>query len=303
MQQPLVFASLAAPGATERAAFMLVESIRAFGGAYSNSPVLILYPRVGPGLSHATQARFTDLGAETISFDIPLERLTFPFASKVYGAGAAEEAAISRGALLCWMDPDSLVLREPGALILEPAAALGYRPVDKVLIGSPYEAPLDDFWMQIYSECGVHEHSVFPMAASVDDVVLRPYFNAGMLVVRPERGLLGSWGVQFKRLHGLAKFEPFYQAQELYRLFMHQAVLAGTILASLGRHEIQELPYTVNYPLHLHPDYPATRRPHTISEIITCRYDTAFDADDWRSLPIEEPLRAWLEARIARRRI
>ena len=72
-----------------------------------------------------------------------------------------------------------------GELLLSPDEALGYRPVDHTMIGSPFDEPLDPFWSLIYEHCSVPAERVFPMTASGDHRVLRPYFNAGMQVVDP----------------------------------------------------------------------------------------------------------------------
>jgi hypothetical protein len=82
------------------------------------------------------------------------------------------------------------------------------------------------------------------------------------------------------------------------RLFFHQAVLAGTLLATLMREQIAELPLTVNYPLHLHERVPKEWRPASLREVESCRYESVFDHDDWANrVPVHDDLRAWLEAR------
>ena len=133
----------------------------------------------------------------------------FPFAVKVFAAAAAESLARGQADYLAWMDSDSIVVSEPKALLLSDGKDLGYRPVDHTLIGSPYDAPIDRFWESIYRHCGVPESRgfPFPMVTSVDERRIRPYFNAGLLVVRPERGLLQSWRERFHRLYGEACFE------------------------------------------------------------------------------------------------
>ena len=133
------------------------------------------------------------------------------------------------------------------------------------------------------------------MMTSVDERRIRPYFNAGLLVVRPARGLLQLWRDQFHRLHGAACFEEFYRRDVLYCIFFHQAVLAGTVLSSVEQQELQKLPHLVNYPLHMHADYPADRRPATMNELITGRYDVFFEDANWREVfPAQEPLKSWL---------
>ena len=193
------------------------------------------------------------------------------------------------------MDRDSIVLQEPRELHLPQDKVLGYRPVDHTLIGSPYDSPVDDFWSLVYRLCDVPADRLFPMMASVDEKVIRPYFNAGMLVVRPERKLLRSWAENFARFYLAPPFEPFYKQDILYRIFIHQAILTGTILSRLKQGELHQLPHLINYPLHMHSSYPADRRPARMNDLVTCRCDTFFhDRSFETDIAIDEPLKGWL---------
>jgi hypothetical protein len=135
------------------------------------------------------------------------------------------------------------------------------------------------------------------MTGSVDENVIRPYFNAGFLDVRPERGLLRAWRDNFERLYLQDDFKTFYQKDDLYAIFVHQAVLAGTLLNKLERQELYEFHHHVNYPLHMHDDYPASRRPVYVNDLVSLRYEQIFQKPDWKDrIPLKPPLTAWLEA-------
>lgn len=289
------FACLATAGEMEKQVLLLARSIRTFAGRYASSPILVLIPQGTPELSHETLVELTDLEVHLVRFDVDPAVLAFPFGTKVIAAAAAESHATSQAGLLVWMDSDSIVIREPGALLIDENKALGYRPVDHTLIASRYADPLDDFWRLIYHECAVSDQSIFPMTTSVDRVQIRPYFNAGMLVVRPENGLLVQWANSFARLFLQPAFSVIFKQNQLYKIFFHQAVLAGIILSTLPHKAMQMLPYRVNYPLHMTASYPVEYRPTTMNELITCRYDIAFEEDEWpETIMIEEPLKSWL---------
>ena len=138
------------------------------------------------------------------------------------------------------------------------------------------------------------------MQTIVDEQLVRAYFNAGLLVVRPERGLLRTWQADFDNLYHLPEFEAFYQQDELYEIFMHQAVLAGSILSSLKPVEFQQLPFEMNYPLHLHTRVTASRRPISLNQLITCRYEDYaefFGSPEVDELiQIDKSLKDWLQA-------
>ena len=235
-----------------------------------------------------------DVGIET--FKTSEAAREFPFAAKVHAAAAVEKLCTDSCEQLAWMDTDSLVLREPTPLLLPAGKVVGYRPVDHTLIGAPWEEPLHEVWTQLYADCGVEEKHLFPMCASVDERMLRPYFNAGLMVVRPERSLLQSWAEMFTELHQRQFYRGWYERERLYAIFMHQMVLACMLITRCEERKFQLLPHLVSFPLHMHRDYPAARRPESLAEVVTCRHDRYLDGDEWKSDPfIPKEMRVWIE--------
>jgi hypothetical protein len=290
----LTFAFMTAPGPLERQGVLLARSIRAFAGELAQTPLITAVPNTARPLTPETSEAFIDLDVRQKPFAIDDDVRTFPFAAKVSAAAAAE--SVAETAVLAWLDTDSLFINPPTGL-LPPGKQLGYRPVDHLLIGSRWDQPPSPFWRQIYADCDVDAADLWPMTTSVDEVTIRPYFNAGMLVVRPERRLLQTWRDDFARLYRRPVYDRFYQKDRRYTIFMHQAVLAGTLLRELSREAMVKLPHQVNYPLHMHTIYPQERRAQRINDLISCRYDTLADDPAWhRRFPIEDPLRSWLEA-------
>jgi len=248
-----------------------------------------------------TQDQFAALNVRLQAFEIDRNALRFPFASKVYASAAAESLADDQSEILVWIDRESLVIREPRQMLLKHGKKLACRPVDHILIGSPYDQPLDPYWEFVYHSCGVKESDIFPMITSADQIKIRPYINAGMLVVRPEISLLRNWRDTFQRLYQDSCLMDFYQQNRLYEIFTHQTILAGSILSALKQAEIKELNYLVNYPLHMHSQYPSDRRPKYINDLISFRYETIFDDPDWgTAYPVREPLKSWLAERVSR---
>lgn len=292
----MTVAFVAAPGRSASQALLLARSIRAFGGALADMPVWAFVPNETDQLAKSIRAELQALGVVLVPFALDPLAANFPFAGKVYAAAEAERQACDRSAVLAWMDTGSMVIQEPAALCLERDITFGYRPVDHTLIGSPYEDPPDDFWRLVYRRCGVPEERLFPMTTSVDLKQIRPYFNAGMLVVRPEQRPLRLWRDYFEQLYRRPEFTEFYSQETLFRIFFHQAVLAAAILVSTAPAKMRELPYQVNYPLHMHEDYPANIRPARLNDLITCRYEQFFDDTQWPDqITVDEPLKGWLE--------
>lgn len=277
-------------------ACLLAESIRAFAGRYSGGPIWVLVAGKVGRLSDRARQAFDRLEVRTIHFQFDADLRAFPFAGKVLGAAAAEQQAIEQTSYLAWMDPDSLVIQEPHAFVLGAGKDLGCRPVDHILIGSPYDQALDPFWRAIYQLCDVSPDQIFPMTTSTDQIKIRPYINAGLLIVRPEVRLLSKWRDRFGQSLATDRFEPFFEQKLLYKIFLHQAILAGVILTELRPEQIAVLPHLVNYPLHMHQETPKERRPGRMNELISGRYDTFFKQPAWSDVfPSDQPLRDWLD--------
>ena len=298
----LVVASVVYPAeGSERQAVLLADSIRTFGGALAQAPLWWFVPdyggqadgQAGPSLSSPTRDRLQALGVELIPFEIDAGVARFFFAGDLAAAGRAEERAAGQARHLAWLTTNTLVLQEPQHFLLDQAAPVGYRPVHHTNVGSPYHEPLDPFWTAVYRHCGVPDERVFPMKTHVDEATLRPYVNAGHLVVRPEAGLLRAWHDVFFRAYRRPEFEAFYRQDRRYVIFVHQAILSAVLLAALDGERMQELPATYNYPLHLYAQDATGGRPSALEELVTCRYEDWSDLEPL-PLPAAERYRVWL---------
>jgi len=294
----LIFSTLLGDKGDASRTLLLAESIRAFAGDLSSAPIWVFLSKSVEQLSNQSRAQFDALEVDLHPFQVDSQAASFPFAKKVVASAAAETLAAGKTALLIWMDPGSMVINEPRGLLLEAEEKLGCRPVDHLLIGPAFDKPLDPFWQSIFADCGVRQEALFPMTTSTDQVEMYPYINAGMLVVRPENKLLRLWRDKFLEMYFQPRYQDFYRSNRLYRIFIHQAVLAGCILSTFKQADIVELPYLVNYPLHMHTQYPIDRRPRFINELVSFRYEDFFTDPNWQEvIQVKEPQKSWLEDR------
>ena len=225
--------------------------------------------------------------------------LRFPLGGDVVAAAQAESKAHNQANLLAWLGTNTVVLQEPKDFILPHDKTLGYRPVHHLLIGSRYDEPLDPFWTLIYRCCKVPENRVFPMTTHVDGTRIRPYFNAGLLVTRPKRNLLQAWRDTFLRVYQTPSLQKYYQKDEQYSVFIHQAVLSGVILSTLRTDEIQELPPTYNYPVHLYEQDVTDHRPSSLEELVTFRHERFYTDPQWiNKMPAKKRLKQWIDTRL-----
>lgn len=295
----LIFACHLGTGESEREALKLARTIRTFGGEFCFNPIWMLSTRTEQELSQAAREELFSLGARLVWFEEDASMGEVPFSSYVSAASIAESLAQGQTSLLVWLAENTLVFQPPARFLLPPGKSLGACPVHLQLLGSDFASQPDDFWHLIYHACHVEQEHIFAMQTLVDAKTVRAYFNAGLLVVRPERGLLRSWQKHFHQLAVLPEFEGFFQRDELYGLFMHQAVLAGTILASLRQNEIEFFPQDYNYPLHLHHAVEHALQPETLGTLVTCRYEEFHDLfGDQAVLPpmdVEDHLQRWFD--------
>jgi hypothetical protein len=295
----LVFATISAPGSLTKETLLFIDSLRAFGEDFADYTFIILIPNaIGP-LSDEVREKYSALNARLIPFHVVENWKKFPFASLVYASAEAEKQVEGKSEILVWMLQDTLVIRPPREFSLREGIGFAYRPVHHTLVGSVYEKPLDDFWTLIYRHCGVTEDRVFPMETCVRDYTIRPYFNAGMLVVRPAEGVLRKWRDHFDRMYHHSDFEPFYEKDIRYKIFMHQAVLTGVVLNTFEQDKLQELPEAINYPLHLHDEYPPEHQPEALNDLITCRYEGVNELPGFlKKIQTREPLKSWLNEKL-----
>ncbi|MFX1540732.1 MAG: hypothetical protein ACFFBX_08155 [Promethearchaeota archaeon] len=294
--EQLIFTTVTFPQkSSETNTLLLVESIRTFAGNLSEKPIWVFTPKSSQQISTSTKDRLEGLDAKIISFELDESKLPFFFADTIQIIAFAESIAERNTALLAWLDANTLVLNEPKDFLLSDDKSLGYRPVHHTLIGSRYDEPLDPFWTQIYRSCQVPQDRVFPMVTHVDATQVRPYFNAGFLITRPTNRLFRIWHDTFFELYKKAECAEFYQQDKRYEIFVHQAVLSGVILSMFPTAELQELPPTYNYPLHLFAEDVSDTRPSTLEELITVRHEGFYEDPEWfKTIPAKKSLKIWI---------
>ena len=299
-REKLIFASIVFPSVSSKTnVILLVESIRTFAGSLSHAPIWLYTPDQGEKFSLGFIDKLKSLNVKLKSFEIDDETYEFPFTSHAEGAAYAESEALNKSDILVWLASNTLILQEPEAFLLRPEESLGFRPVHHTLIGSPYNEPLDPFWSLIYRLCEVSDDRIFSMTTHVDDTSIRPYLNSGILVTRPEKRILQAWRDIFLKVYNIEPLQTFYERDDRYRIFVHQALLSGVILSLLTREDMKELPRTYNYPLHLHDEDVTRERPSSLEELVTFRHEVFYQDPNWiEKMPAKSRLKKWISRKI-----
>jgi hypothetical protein len=303
-RQPIIFATFAQDANEIQNVCLLAESVRIFGGSFRDVPIWLYVPQALWDKVRQAQGRLTDLGVEVKASAAPEDAAWFYYSGKVFAAGRAEADAAGRGQMLAWLDEDTVFLDEPAEFILPVGIALGYRPVMHQNVGLPYGGPVDSFWRRVYDLLGVPDSAMFSMVTPADGDTIRPYFNAGCMVVRPERGLLAEWGHCFTTLYQDSMLTAMCREDNRKRIFIHQVALTGAILTHLKREEMKEFSNSINYPIFFEQQFEAKRTFDDITGVVTIRHESYFadPAPGWQArLKGPRERIAWMKEHLERK--
>ena len=192
-----------------------------------------------------------------------------------------------------------MIRQAPTAFVLPEGKTFGFRPTDVANIGAPYGKPLPTFWQDICNHFGLSANNLPPITTVLDQQELHLYVNAGLLVVRPEKGILRAWGENLQETYALPEFSHYYKKNQAFAIFMHQAALTAAVVQNTTPDERLILPDDYLFSVDNFFDYPASLRPATLDEIVTGRFHDFFALENWESLIVaSDDLIAWFKAQL-----
>ena len=279
----IVFAAFAQDESELEQALVLARSLRTFGGDMKEAPFWLYLPAESPELAGKIGHRSLPMNIKVRTSATPEAARDYYYSGKTFAAGNAEGTAAGNFKILAWLDADNIIVQEPEDFLLRDGVSFGWRPVMLKLIGSAYNQPPDTFWARLYEKLSVKPESIFPITTPVDNEQIRAYFNAGILIVRPDRGILRKWPVSYEKLYS----DPFYQDEckkDIKKnIFLHQTALAGAVLNMLKRDEMVCLDDKYNYPFFFFEKYPVEKQLKSLDDAVTIRHDGVMYRDKgWR---------------------
>jgi hypothetical protein len=302
MSKAIIFAAYAESDEQLQHTIYMTESIRQFTGQYTDAITWIYISEEYTNPDTLLLNKLQSFGVEIKTSAIPKESSWLYYAGKVFAAGLAETEADGECDILVWMDEDTIILREPVEFMLPESIDFAYRPVMHNRSGSLYSEPPDKFWGRIYDLLNIKNESLFSMVTPGDQQTIRVYFNAGLLVLRPEKGILRKWADDFKVLYSDSVLTEMCKEDITKRIFLHQTPLVG-LLNTVSKDQMIELPDTYNYPIFFHQQYETIDEFCSIEDVITLRYDVYFrDPDpEWsKKLIGSSAVIEWLAERLGR---
>ena len=275
----------------------MAESIRTFAGKFSRSPIWVYIPNDFVIDDAALKKDLQSLEVKIKTSHTPDEAAWLFYAGKVYAAGEAEKAAEGLASVLVFMDSDTIVLSEPTEFDLANDKCLAFCPVMHNRSGSLYDAPPDPFWSKIYQVLSISDDMLFPMITPADRQKIRAYFHIGLVVARPEKGILRRLVNDFEALYHDPTLADMCRKETVRKIFLHQTALAGA-LHIVPQTEMQELPGKYNYPIFFERRYESKVRFDSIEDVVTLRCvitekDAGPDWDKRLTGPFEKI--AWLK--------
>jgi hypothetical protein len=289
----LVFASYALGAAQGQKAVVLRRSIRAFGGACRQAPLLVVADEAAADLLE----REGDQALRVLPVQLPTAARTVPLAAKAFAAAQIEREVARTADTMLWIDPESVVLSAPDGLILRRREAVALQPVFLTnRVGQSVDQPVDPYWASIYRLTGLAGPSVPHVETVVDGGRIRFYINCGVIALRPSRGMCTEWARALLALLEDAESRRVVLTDAPHALFLHQAVLSAVIAARTRPAERRWIPIAYGYPLGLHDRVPSGRRVARLNDVTCLIYDQVWDQDpDWLSrVAVDGALRTWL---------
>lgn len=273
----------------ERAcARLLIDSIRSFGGALSDSPIWLFEAE---GLWTARDDP-VDLNIHVFSMNVPETVKGYTFADKVCACAQAEEMASSAVQSLIWIDPVVLMVAPPLSFNLGKSFDAAVRPVHIKNVGLPVGVPIDGFWKKIAMNAGVNDIEA-TVETFIEGQCIRSYFNSHAFAINPSKGLLRKW---YERFESLVCDEEFQGGlDQVHQIFLHQAIWSVLLVTSLDPNRIRLLSPDYNYPYNLHESVPEDRKAGSLNELVCIAYENrSLDPNQVDDIDIHEPLRSWL---------
>lgn len=258
----------------------MVESIRTFAGKYRDTEVWIYIIPELITREALTIEKLASMNVVVKEIEVPDDAAWFFLSGKVFASAKAEAEAEGKTDILVFLNYDTVFLSEPDEFNLPENKKLGYRPVMHKNVGLLYSEPLDSFWMRIYERMSIDESRLFPMVTPADEDTIRPYFNAGLLIARPEAGILRKWVEYYGKLYQDNLIRHMCEQDIRKRIFLHQTALTGAILNNYTRKDILLLSDRINYPIFFSEQFGAKKDFHDITDVVTFRHESYFNNPD-----------------------
>lgn len=195
--QPVTVVCCVEAGALEQMTVRMIASLRLFGGALADAPVLAVTPRRGPKLSDVTQKAFQRYKVDHVCIESPSTYSWNNFINKPQALLYAINHCQSD--VIVWLDSDVIVTDCLGPLALGYLNIIGTAsqsihyefaacPVDKNIGTSGIHDKNDAFWRKICSALAICYDTIPYITTCSEGIAIKWYFNSGVFSFKRESG-------------------------------------------------------------------------------------------------------------------
>jgi len=287
--EPVFFTWVYSPE-TRQDASILIESIRTFGGSFSQHPVWVFESNPEEVDSQIVGG----LGIERITLDTPERLRQYYYGHKVYASVRAEKLASEGAGSMIWVSPEMLFTQPPELFDLSGEFDAAVRPVHIQNVGLGISQAPDDFWQGVYRAVGAGDITS-EVESFVDGQRLRSYFNSAAFAVDPSLGLCQRWLEVFEKLVIDQEFQESACQDDWHQVFLHQALLSALLASEISPERLRILPPSYIYPYNLHADVPPERQAHSLDELVCIYHEgRTLNPEKITDINLSEALKSWL---------
>ncbi len=225
-------------GSLENTSKLLLSTLRQYGGALANTPVVSYQPRRGFEISTSTKKFFEEYEVEYREIELNKDFVDYPLANKPLACAYHEQH--SNADQILFLDSDVLILNEPRQFLQLDNDDIMLRPVGFKNIGSSgINDPHNAYWQKLYELFGINQTRY--VTSINDQKRILEYYNTGHILAKREAGLFSQWAENFIKVSAAGIIPP---ASHFY---LEQSVFGATVSQLQLKVQQFETPY--NYPV------------------------------------------------------
>ena len=179
-------------GRLEPMTLRMIESLRRFGGAFADCPVVAVKPRLGPPLTAATRQGLERWNVRYEQLPVRRRYGWYNFMNKPVTLATLQNELDTES--VAWLDSDVLFLNEPLEYRLgDDEDAIVCVP-DRGVIGTTGpDDPFDTYWAAVCGVLGLELEALPWVTSQVDGQRIRFYCNGGIFLYRRSTGFAQTY--------------------------------------------------------------------------------------------------------------
>lgn len=294
----LAFITCVEAGYLETQSLLLYESIRRYGGRFSQCPIYAFSPRACHSISSETKKCLNQLDVEYIDLVLNTDFTYYPYGNKNFAVAYVENQ--KKHDFLIFLDSDTLFFREPTQLELPDTCDVAVRPVSwkAICTSGSTNDPYDSYWHLLCNYCNVDYDRIPSIKTAVEGTVIKACYNAGLVAVRANKGIFSKWRDDLVTIlrQGLEPKKGSVWGTD-------QTTLSTAIWGITDRVQILDPSY--NYPIRSINGKQPLLQFYNSRDLVHIHYHHMFNQDKLSVNPLLQPnfdleaeLKSWLLARL-----